>query len=108
LSSSDESIAPSTSKQTETVESKSFSKHSIQNKKKINKKRKFFGTKSSFQKKPKRYFIVKSAASDKRHLNVNSDSDQEATSNKIEPNKKTENSRKGVNKKFKVKKNIFK
>ncbi len=72
LSPSDKKIAPSTSKQTETVQTKSFSKHSIQKKKAIKKKRNFFGTKFAFKKKSRRLFVSKSAAYDITHLYFNS------------------------------------
>ena len=102
LNSSDESIAPSTSKKTETVQSKLFSKHSIQKKREIKKKRSFFGTKLAFKRRSQRSFVSKSAASFKRHLNVDSESDQEENSNKRESNQTKESSNKVVNKKFKV------
>ncbi len=106
LSSSNETIAPSTSKKTETVQSKLFSKHSIQKKREIKKKRSFFGTKLAFKRRDQRSFVSKSAASFKRHLNVDSDSQKKEASNKIEPNKRRKYSRKGVNKNFKVN-NLF-
>ena len=99
---SDETIAPSTSKKTETVQSKSFSKHLVKKKEQINKKRNFFGTKLAFKKRSRRLFVSKSAASFKRHLYVVSESDQEENSNKRESNQTKENSNKVVNKKFKV------
>ncbi len=52
VNSSNETIAPSTSKQTEMVQSESFSIHSIQKKKVINKKRNFFRTKFAFKRRP--------------------------------------------------------
>ena len=99
MNSSVESIAPSTSKQTETVHSKSFSKHSIQKKKEIFKRK----TQFPFKRRSRRLFVSKTAASFKRHLNVDSDSQEKEASNKIEPNKRRKNSRKGFDKKFKVK-----
>ncbi len=102
LNFSNEKIAPSTSKQTETVKLKSFSKHSIQKKEQINKKRNFFGTKFSFKKRSQISFVSKSAGSFKRHLNVVSESDQEENSNKRESNQTKESSNKEVNKNFKV------
>ena len=73
--SDDETIAPSTSKQTETVQSKSFSTHSILKKKVIKKKRSFFGTKSALKRRFRRLFVSKSAASYKRQLYVHSESE---------------------------------
>ena len=75
----------------------------IQKKKQIKKKRNFFGTKSGIKRRSRRLFASKSAASFKRHLNVDSDSQEKEASNKIEPNKRRKNSRKGFDKKFKVK-----
>ena len=102
LSSPDESISPSTSKKTETIQSKFYSKYSIQKKKEIKKKRNFFGTKLAIKRKSRRLFVSKSASSEKRHLNVNSDSKEKEASNKRESNQTKENSNKVVNKKFKV------
>jgi hypothetical protein len=84
LSSSDESIAPSTSKQTETVQSKSVSKYSIQKKKEINKK---FSIKRRFA----RFFVPKS-----KQMNL------DVKSSSSDTNWRKKNSKKGVNKKFKV------
>ena len=106
LSSSDESVARSTSKPTQNVQSKSVSKHLVKKKKEIKKKRSFFGTKLAIKRKSRRLFVSKSAASFKRHLNVDSDSQEKEASNKIEPNKRRKYSRKGVNKNFKVN-NLF-
>ncbi len=102
LNSSDETIAPSTSKQTETVQSKSFSMNLIQKKKVIHKKRNFFRTKFAFKRRSRRLFVSKTAASEKKHLYVVSESDQEENSNKRESNQRRESSKKGVDKKFKV------
>ena len=95
LNSSVGTIAPSTSKQTETVHSKSFSKHSIQKKKEIKKKRSFFGTKSAFKRRYQRPENLK-------RIRLLSDSEEKETSKKREPNQRRICSRKGVNKKFKV------
>ena len=103
LSSLDESIAPSTSKPTQNVQSKSVSKHLVKKKKEIKKKRSFFETKLAIKRKSRRLFVSKSAASNKKHLNVDSDSQEKEASNKIEPNKRRKYSRKGFDKKFKVK-----
>ncbi len=94
--SSNETIAPSTSKQTETVQSKSFTKHSFQKKKENSKKPNFFGIKSAFKRRSRRLFVSKSK---RINLDVKSSSSETVLRRK--------NSMKGVNKKFKVN-NLFK
>ena len=86
---SDKIIAHSTPKQTESIQSKSLSKHSIQTKIEIIKKSSFLITKFDFKTRPQR---SESEASDMKQDN----------SNTRETNKRRKSPTKGVNKKFKV------
>ena len=97
FNSSNETIAPSTSKQTEMGHSKSFSRNSVQKKREMNVKRNFFGTKLATKRRSQRLCALKS-----KRINVEKSSEQQEVSKKREPKQKQNNFKLKVVGKMKV------